>query len=504
MSISFTPDQINNITAEQLQVAANNVGLQASVSAMSAQQAANLSADNATLPFYNSFTGQAASYESELNLKTGLIASEYTNTDVTNSAQLLTDSLFFPNNSTTQYIYCVPRPVNAINGVLYPTGTSTSYEQLIESNSANPYNGITQIINYLDGSLSGSGVAPTTGTVPAGPSTGIILTYSGVGGDFTVGQTVGLYSGSSSGLYQITAITSTGVDPDVIVQLTLNSIIPTLIGMTNPTVTGTVPAFTLTERQTLTGAGNFQELLTTLTSQLYTLLSANLLTNLNSQLTQISSNTDSRPTQLSQLSAETSAINSFISQINSYLSLPATGSNGRYIQTNTDLVLSYISARQSIISTRIAQITSALGQVSVSGNSFTSTDLTCVYYMRYQWLNIRINRLSGTLTKYYTSQNGAAAVQILATNNQMLLNNYASYFITQAVESRNATTTVRIASTASYNVGDRVYFITNTLPPIMRAIMKILDTKQIVIDNPLPANYLPTTSEKLRLYKQLT
>lgn len=216
------------------------------------------------------------------------------------------------------------------------------------------------------------------------------------------------------------------------------------------------------------------------------------------QITSLNSQNDTRPTQLGQNNAEKASLLLSQTNINNWIALPNTGVTGKYIDTSLNSLLSEVSNRQSIATTRIAEILTALGSVSQAEDAYSGTG---TYFDRYKWLNFRVNRASGSGRRYFTVDQGVASLQGLAADNNAIGGEYDQYFNTKKIELNDGTNIVKVNDINGLSVGDQVTVLTETQPEIKRAIMAIIGTDQVKLDNPIPANYSP--GDILRMYKSL-
>jgi hypothetical protein len=376
--------------------------------------------------------------------------------------------------------------IPALNGFLNPTGTNPN-------NELNVIGEFLAYRNYLLNGIAGASSANTTTTasLAGGPQSAFMLSVTSNTG-FSINDYIYISDGSNSGIYQVTA-TSSG-------SLTINSILPsTGTVASSATVFNDVAGFSNTERNTLV-TGGYQEILTNLTNVISTYITT-WQSALNSQKTSLTSNTDTSSPSQAQNAAALSNANTALTVVTSWLALATTGSNGRFVDTNlgaSSTLFTQTGIRQSFIPTRIAQITTSLGNVTVTGTTFTGSGL---YFERYTWLNTRINRLSGSATRYFTIALAISTLQTLLANNQALLAQYNAYFTTKAITTNDTTTIIQVSDTTGLSIGDKVSVVSNTQPTLARAIMNIQGTTQLVLDVGIPNTYL--VSDLARVYKTL-
>lgn len=501
MGITFTAQQRLDITRRQLNIVQENAAYASTQSALNAQQTSLLNVDSANEAFYTPQEMQAALYEQEGRDINGTIPAIYTDGtinpyvagDLSTSAAFpgSAGALFFPGGS---YAGLIPDQVPAVNGFLNPTGTDAQYELNIMSNSIINM-GITQTINFLLNGISGNGAATsTTGTLPGGPQTGYVLSiHATMMVNFNVNDYIYVSDGTHSGVYQITNVAGT--------SLTINSIFPSAAGCaTDASVNNHVVGFTEFERENLTSV-DYQEILTNETNNISTLVTA-WKAKISGQVAQLSAQQESRSPQTTQNAAALSADNSAISTLNSWIALSNTGSSGKYASSSLSILTNLIPVRQSFASTRIIQITTALGSVTVTGDTYSGV-VGSPYYERYKWLNNRINIASGSARRYFAANQGIGFLSTLSNNNTAIQGDYNAYFLTKRITFIDATPIIQITDITGLSAGDSVTVVSETQPEITRGIVSIIGTTQLQLDKPIPNTYLANATAIARLFKTL-
>ena len=498
MGITFSAQDRLAITRSEIQIPIQNAGYQSAITSITAQQNQYLQTDNLNNEFYSFYRIQSDSYENEARAINGQIPASYTDGtvfpfssgDLVNSAQYpgSAAAVFFP--SSPVYIYNIPLITNAVNGILNPTGTDSLYENNILSNPSG-YSGLVELLNFLLNGTSGSGSTGTTSTnIPAGPLTNYLVIMSST--SFSSNEVIYITDGVNSGIYKIVSFTGSSI--------TIDSIVPTLIGISaSATATDTASGFTNTERESLTTGSGYQEILNNLASDISTLIT-NWSSKLSTEIANLTNQNDTRTLQSSQNSTALSNANAAQSVISTWQSLPNTGIGGKYSDSGLAPIQSEIATRQSFLPTRISQILTALGSVSQIGNSYFGTAGN-TYYERYLWLNIRINRIDGSATRYFLSNNGIAQLNNLINDNNTVNGQYNQYFVTQAITMNNGTNIIQVKFLTGFSQGDRITIVSETQSEIVRAIIAFSGTNQIKLDQPLPNTYL--VSDIARIFKYI-
>lgn len=497
MPLSFTPQQRLDITRRQLNIVNENAAFDSTTSKLTDEKIKLFNVDDANKVFYDAQTLRVGAYEGEARAMSGVIPATYTDGginpyvpgDMSTSAKTpgATAAVFFPNSPI--YAFLAPKIIDAVNGYNHPVGTDARYEQNILTN-ATVTSGLTELIFRLSNGISGGGGTTASTSIPAGPVTNFSVTVLDSSG-FSPGQLVYI-AGGGSGIYSINSISGP-------LALTIDSVIPTLTGIGGGTINGTVAAFTPTERQTLV-SGSYQEILTNITNDIFSVI-AEWEGKIDTQITQISVNNESRPTQIGQNAAALFDINNTKVIIDSWQALPNTGGSGKYTSGGIAPISAEITARQAFIPARLTQIVTALGSVSQTGETFSGV-VGSPYYERYKWLNIRINKATGSARRYFAADDGINFLTVLSTNNTAVKNEYDLYFLTKRITAIDGTTIVQITDVVGINNGDTVTIVSETQAEIQRAVIDVMGTTQLKLDKLIPNSYV-VGDDLPRLFKTL-
>jgi hypothetical protein len=313
-----------------------------------------------------------------------------------------------------------------------------------------------------------------------------------------VGELVYIEKSGASGLYKITAIVPA-------TSITVESVIPSTTGIAaNANIDNNVLAFTASERQNLTSA-LYQELLTNITNRISALI-AEWEGKIDQQISIISTNQDDRTPQISENAAALADVNNTKSIIDAWQALPNTGVGAKYTASAILTISNEITARTAFMSTRITQVTTALGgssgaALTQSGDSYTTSVPNNPYFNRYKWLNFRINRASGSLRRYHAANQSKGAVQQLQADNTAIKAEYNGYFLTKAISFNDASDIIHVKDVTGLNPGDTITVVSETQPEITRTIVAVMGTTQLKLNAAVPITY--KLEDIARIFKTL-
>ena len=485
--MNFTDDQKKTITRRQLNILLENATHDITIASILSQRDLLLEVDSANNVYYNNYEVQAKSYETEYRALAGTIAGTYPASDILAAAIDPTIPPFFP--TSPMYFNLIPKVIGSQKGLFNPTGTDATREDNFIG-GLTPYSGALGALNFA----IGSGVYAAFIIVDMYSASGLVILESPI----LLGYSVGDY-----------VITKDGSNDNVIMVINnIDGFGPFQYQCT--LITGTVPlsltsvssyryvGFTQIQRQFgLTGFNDaISDLRTYINSQLnlHKIYIQNSVNALNSQ-------NDTRSPQATQNATAMSSAFSIIAAENSWQALSVNNAMG-----TIESLLPIINVRASFIATRKAQIIFNLGSSSSAaifqnGENFTTSILGNTYFMRYKWLNARINRASGSLRRYYSGSDSANAVQNLKTQNILLLEEYNLSFNTKRIVQLNQTTLLNLDNNIGLNINDEVSIVSDTQPIVKRVIAEVIGTTEIRLNYPIPAAYVP--QEKVRLFKEL-
>lgn len=442
------------------------------------------SQDDSLKIFFDKYNNLIGPYQNERRWVDGTTYATITNADIVTSAQKLPGNKFFPTDgSWTKF-----QPHKHPSSEGGPTTNSTNSE-----------------LGTFSGNIQTGGLTISLDLLLNGQSSGVpddtlSLAYINGSGSMTVttgGQTIGklliVADGSVSGLFLVTGVAG-------LVLTVTEVIVPngSLTAVAN--VVENIPAFTNTERNTLVSS-TYQNILTQLTNN----IKASVIlwqTAINNQLTELNANTDSRSPQSSEITAAKADIMPTLTVINTWQSLPDTGSSGtdsKFVNINITPLQSSISSRTSFSSTRNSQITTALGSITQNPDgTFTGTGL---YNLRFIQIDSRINLAGGPLTEYYEKNGATDALTQIVNNANSRLATYNAELRTEALsQNPNNTNTITVASVLGFSMSDSVFVMVDTQTELSGTISNITGMN-ITLSFIVPSTY--TKALKARLYKQL-
>lgn len=485
--MNFTDAQKKTITRRQLNILLENSTHDRTLASIVGQQSLLLEVDNANAVYYDYYDLQAKSYEGEYRALAGTVASNYLASDITAAAIDPTQPPFFP--TTPMYLNLIPKVISTQKGLFSPTSTDT----LREDNVINQLTQTTGVIRSLN-FAQGTGVYGTGEPVTAfsgGPGIVVFespteLTWMPTIGDFVISKG----SGSSNCIAKITG--TTGFAPFRYFCDIINGTFPGAITL--------FPYDGFTQSQRQLGLTGFNTAITNLRTNITNQMNLHK-TYMQASINNLTTQNDTRATQVSQKTAALTSANNTVAAENAWIALSVNNAMG-----TIETILPIILTRQTFINTRKAQIITALGQsdataIIQNGEAFTTTYPENSYFQRYKWLNARINRASGSLRRYYSSNDSAQAIINLKNQNLLLLSEYNQSFNTKVIVQLNQTTLLNLNDNVGLNVNDEVSITSDTQPIIKRVIVEVIGTTEVRLNYPIPAPYV--LQEKVRLFKEL-
>lgn len=416
------------------------------------------------IPYNNSNVERVVPYQVERRWLDGTTYTDITQQQIDDAAARTPANIFFPPS------WSLSSAKLTANGNSNPTSVSSNSESgVLNATVANQ--GLISQINLLQNGQS-SGVANHVLDTPYSPGASTITLVSGT-------QTIGnfLYV-AGSGTSALVLVTNA-----VGVTITISEIIPpaSTISDIGSSVVENIPGFTNGERQTLTSA-TYQRILTFLTNRI---ISAAALwkTSLDNQLTQLNINIDNP----SQITAAKASVASAQTAYSTWFALSNTGVSGKFVNTSLANLATSYNSRNSGISTRASQITTALGSVvqDVAGD-YSGTGQ---YLQRFKCLNFLINTVNGPLYQVGQLRNVEANLQRKIANNTdklTTLSNIARYGVI-TVDSKG-TNIVTVNNATAFAISDSILVTASTLPSLPATITNIVGTN-ITLNIIIPVTY---------------
>src|ERR1700677_1803809 len=347
MPLSFTTQQILDITRRQLNIVTENNAYNTTISGLSVNQKKLFNVDAANNAFYQFYDIQVRSYENEYQAISGMVPLEYTDdftnpalsppplapSDLVDSAQLLAGCLFFPSTN----LYLIPSIVPNVNGTLHSTQSFAAYEQ--------------QILPYIQSGISGSG-----GSTTLVFATSTVLNVNDTT-NFSNGEPVYVTDGTNFALFQCLTV------------LPLNPVSPTPGTLTGQMIIS--PVGTLASGATVvdTEANSNLPFVTVLISAWKTLI--------NTQISALLLQNDANSSRMLQNATALTNAQNILTAITAWQASP--------VAPPTSLI-SLIPARLTFLATRVTQISGSLGYVIDNGNgTYSDGGTNSSYYNRYKW-----------------------------------------------------------------------------------------------------------------------
>lgn len=433
-----------------------------------------LKVDHANKDYYDFYQGIVTAYETERASIDGVNAGEFNETDIHNSAAQTTGNYFFPTTAPFN-TFLIPKIIARVNGGSATTLTPNETTKLSNPAAAvSPSsNGITQIISILRTGFNDGAGADTTSAIYNPGDLTVTLNAAIVG--LVAGNRI-LVQGAAHSF--IAVVISVGGAGTILNIYPITA--PTVAIPGGASVSRVFGGFTQAERQALVAStAAQQDILDALTfvglNSLSTLV-ANWKSLLVTELAQLNLNQDSRAPQLATIATAKVNVNTAITAINVWQALPGIAVGGRYDNGPLTALSNAITVRQGQFAGRVAEIVGALGSVVDNGDgTFTfGTSNTDIYYKRYQYLNTRINRAFGSLTRAVKLQNSNNSLQDFVDNNDFLLATYLQNMTaSQFSKDADGMNKININDASGFSSSDSIYVISETQPELSGVIINI-------------------------------
>jgi hypothetical protein len=373
------------------------------------------------------------------------------------------------------------------SNIFFPPAWAKSNAQLTASGNGNPKttspNSESEVLNNAienGGLISQIGLL-RNGQSSSAPSRTLDLAYTPGAStltftnthSFTIGRYLYVSGSGTSALVKITATTS--------LTVTITEIIPPASTIAiGGTAIESIPGFTNGERQNLTSA-TFQRILTELTNRIIT--AAGLYnTALTNQLAQLNINIDAA----AQISAAKTSVTNAQTAYSTWNALASTGVSGKWIDTSLDNFATSYNSRNSGISARMSQITTALGSVSQNGNGDYSG--TGNYLQRFKCLNFLINSANGPLYQKLALQNAKGNFEQKVANTADKLSTFSNLVRYAGFTKDPTGSTVEVDGASQFAASDPVLLCANDLPSIECTVSSV-SGRNIVLSITIPPNY---------------
>jgi hypothetical protein len=446
LALEFTNDQIANMSKGILTLP-GEITLSKGNSANQDTNKVDLKKkDDNNKTFYDNYVNIVNQYHSEYKNINGTVKPDYVQTELDKGARLTQDSLHF----LTSPMWTGFKP------------------KLIPSNNGNPVTSdpISEKSQYASWSddvgvfLNGfTGIASTSTLSQYSATSGVNVVDTS---NFTPGQKVFLYSGSD-GMYG----TVSGISGQTI---TFNVIIAPS-GNLNPGsgLTNNFTGFTNSERES--GSATKQHLFTSFKTRMMGFISQYKV-NLQAEQSALNANDASSPDK-DEIAVAKTNVASQISTVTAWQAAPDTGvGTARWGNTVINPFKAAMISRDSFSTTRIAQINLRLGSVTQDGKGEVTGAGS--YFKQFDWINMRINKVTGTLTQYYMSDLGGAALNEDTSGKEKQLAEYKSVIAaTKITKDGDRTSVVDVENVSEFVIGNEVYIIDDDTPFTKRTILSI-------------------------------
>lgn len=159
-----------------------------------------------------------------------------------------------------------------------------------------------------------------------------------------------------------------------------------------------------------------------------------------------------------------------------------------------------ITARTPQLSARISQVNGWLGGLSQNIANGVISNLSGFYGDRARFIIERMHRLSGSLQKLISLQNGVGINEEFKAANEVSQSTYSSImFATKFIAPGNKTTKIFVAQ-PNFSVGQIAYVCSNTQPEL-EVVIRSITGNQIELNKEIPSTY--RENEGARLYRML-
>jgi hypothetical protein len=171
----------------------------------------------------------------------------------------------------------------------------------------------------------------------------------------------------------------------------------------------------------------------------------------------------------------------------------------KFRDTELAAIKDEITARLAFISIRITQIETNLGSISVNADTGRITSATGLYGFRARLIDMRLNLMSGTLSKLSDLEKAQQSQTELKASNDSASSIYDSIMVATKFRSPgNNTNIIQVLDASSFSVSNAVYVVSDEFDEISANITGI-SSNTITLDTVISRNYLE--SDNARLYK---
>lgn len=460
-----------------------------------AAQAIYQKVDDANSDFSDFYIGIADNYDGEYQAVSGNIPATFDDSDIEDSAYQIDPNIFFPV-STPFNFFLIPKITDEVNG------TATGVDNLSDAQAINcppsvsspSGNGLIQLIDILVNGFDYGASSETLDVLYASGGTSITTVgplSTSAGEILLVGSTcllvVNSVAGNTINVYPLTTFSGS-----VSAGASVNKVFP---------------GFSASNRRSLVASvGAYQSILDCLTTTGSNSIIQRVLdweSSVVDQLAFLSANEEDRAAQIAQIATAVTTNNTAQTAINTWQTLSNTGTGGKFDDTPINILLSAANTKDTFNTTRATQIQTALGSVIDNADGTYDYGITeeDIYYRRYQWVDVRINRALGSLIRAINSMRGSTNLQSLIDNGEFLYAEYSTVMTASAlVEEPDGTNQIVVEDGSIFSRGDSCYVICEVTDELAVTVQDIAGNT-LTLDIDIPIEY--TTDELARIYKVL-
>lgn len=229
---------------------------------------------------------------------------------------------------------------------------------------------------------------------------------------------------------------------------------------------------------------------------------------------------DPNLTRQAQNNAAIAAIPAVIAAIDTWLAYPdfntahgATTCNQFYAMDGSTLaptklysgqlnaLYTSLSNRLTAVGVRVSEINTNLGVINqnLTDGSFTGNGL---YYERFQFIDLRLNLVFGSLTEYLNYGRSVDNQGQLLLGVEQATAVYETLLLCSILAApTNGTNTLNVKDATGFSVGDNVFIKSDTQEELVRSI-EAISGNRITVGQTIPAKYRP--GELARVYKDIS
>lgn len=478
MPITFTQAERKSISLRVVELPDEAASALETQDSMEDVKAELLEQDNNIKKFYDFYNASVNAYQDESQYIDGVIRSEVTESQIQDSAKRENGNLYFPSTETFTWTQFTPYVDAASNLKGLPTSNASDWELKVISNTLDADLGIQALFNLM---VTGqAGAIADTGSLSAGVLT-VTVGGQAIGSLCFVGGTT-LVRIDSAGMAPLTFNVTVILGPASASGAVINSL-PSHSNAQRNTLTSPQPAYlALLVDAIKTRVQDWEDFL-------------------DSQEAALNTNEDDRSPQSSQNATAKLDIDNAQSVINAWQALPDSGSSGddsKFTDLRFGFITSEITARQSFTTTRLSQISTALGSITQAGDGSVSG--SGMYKLRYDQLNNRINLVGGPLTGYWQKDMASNALEEISETKNSQLDTFTSKMKAALLaNTAKGTQKIQVTSTADFLAGQTVYVVSETQAELTGTIASVDSAQQLTLSFIVPATY--TIGDKARILR---